>query len=78
MQVIDLFSGIGGFSLAARWLNWQTVQFCEINPYCQAVLRKNFGEVPIHGNIKTLTREKIIKSGIWNPLQTTVVCGGFP
>jgi DNA (cytosine-5)-methyltransferase 1 len=39
---IDLFSGIGGFALACRWAGIQTVAFCEIDPYCQKVLEKNF------------------------------------
>ncbi|PYS88173.1 MAG: DNA (cytosine-5-)-methyltransferase [Acidobacteria bacterium] len=39
---IDLFSGIGGFALAARWAGFRTVAFCEIDGYCQKVLAKNF------------------------------------
>lgn len=39
---LDLFSGIGGFALAAQWAGFRTVGFCEIEPYCQQVLAKNF------------------------------------
>jgi DNA (cytosine-5)-methyltransferase 1 len=39
---IDLFSGIGGFALAARRVGFRTTAFCEIDPYCQKVLAKNF------------------------------------
>jgi DNA (cytosine-5)-methyltransferase 1 len=39
---VDLFSGIGGFALAARWAGFRTVAFCEIDKYCQKVLAKNF------------------------------------
>jgi DNA (cytosine-5)-methyltransferase 1 len=39
---LDLFSGIGGFALAARWAGFRTIGFCEIDPYCQRVLAKNF------------------------------------
>ena len=39
---IDLFSGIGGFSLAAQWVGFKTIAFCEINPYCQVLLSKRF------------------------------------
>jgi DNA (cytosine-5)-methyltransferase 1 len=53
LKQLDLFSGIGGFALAARWMGWETVQFVEIDKFCQAVLKKNFGDVPIHGDIKT-------------------------
>ena len=42
---LDLFSGIGGFALSARWCGYQTVAFCEIDPYAQRVLQKNFGAV---------------------------------
>jgi DNA (cytosine-5)-methyltransferase 1 len=40
---LDLFSGIGGFALAARWAGFRTIGFCEIDGYCQKVLAKNFG-----------------------------------
>ena len=52
---LDLFSGIGGFALAARWAGLKTVQFVEIDPFCQKVLRKNFEGLPIHDDIKTFT-----------------------
>ena len=40
---IDLFSGIGGFSLAGGWAGFETVAFCENEPYCQEVLKLRFG-----------------------------------
>jgi DNA (cytosine-5)-methyltransferase 1 len=39
---VDLFSGIGGFALAAQWAGFRTIAFCEIDKYCQKVLAKNF------------------------------------
>lgn len=78
MQIIDLFSGIGGFSLAGRWVGWETVQFCEIDSYCQKVLQKHWPDVPVHDNIKTLTYEKIKQNGLWKPGEPTIVVGGFP
>ena len=42
---LDLFSGIGGFALAAQWAGFRTIGFCEIDKYCQKVLVKNFGAV---------------------------------
>ena len=42
---IDLFSGIGGFALAARWAGFRTVAFCEIEPFCQEVLKARFGAI---------------------------------
>ena len=51
MRLLDLFSGIGGFSLAAEWV-WgdelEIVGFCEIEKYTQKILSKNFPGVPIH------------------------------
>lgn len=59
MNHLDLFSGIGGFALAAKRVwgpAYKNIGFCEINKYCQAVLRKNFGkDVTIYEDIKTLT-----------------------
>lgn len=57
MKHLDLFSGIGGFSLAARnvWAqDHEIVSFCEIDKYCQKVLKKHWPDVPCHDDIKTL------------------------
>jgi DNA (cytosine-5)-methyltransferase 1 len=56
MRMVDLFSGIGGFSLAASWV-WPDIEiecFVEIDPFCQKVLRKNFPGVPICDDIKKI------------------------
>ena len=56
MKLLDLFSGIGGFSLAAEWV-WgeelEIVGFVEIDKYCQKVLKKHWPNVPIWNDIKT-------------------------
>jgi DNA (cytosine-5)-methyltransferase 1 len=68
--MIDTFSGIGGFSLAARWLGGiETVQFVEREPYCQRILAKHFPGVPIHDDITTYQPQ---------PGSADIVCGGFP
>lgn len=77
MQVIDLFAGIGGFSVAADSVGWETKVFCEIEKFPQAVLKKNFPGVPVHGDIRTLTYQKLIEYG-WSPDKPTVLTGGFP
>lgn len=56
---LDLFSGIGGFALAAQWAGFQTIAFCEKEPFCQKVLAKHWPGVPIHDDIRTLTPEII-------------------
>lgn len=51
MKHIGLFEGIGGFSLAARWMGWETVAWCEWNEFCQKVLRHHFPEAEGFGDI---------------------------
>lgn len=58
MKHLDLFSGIGGFALAAQWLGINTSQFVEVDPYCQKVLKKNFPGIPIHDDITTFTSSR--------------------
>ncbi len=73
MRAIDLFSGIGGFALAGKWVwgeDYEIVAFCEIDKFCQKVLRKNFGDVPIYEDIKTLNGKEL--TGI------DLLTGGFP
>jgi DNA (cytosine-5)-methyltransferase 1 len=66
---IDLFSGIGGFALACRWAGIETVQFVEIDPFCQKVLAKNFPGVPIHDDINTFK---------WTGSAPFLLTAGFP
>jgi DNA (cytosine-5)-methyltransferase 1 len=55
LKVLDLFSGIGGFSLGLeRTGGFRTVAFCEIDPYCRQVLKRHWPEVPCHDDIRTL------------------------
>jgi len=52
MRVLDLFSGIGGFSLGLEWAGMSTVAFCERDPYCVKVLNKHWPDTPIHNDVK--------------------------
>jgi len=70
MRVLDLFSGIGGFSLGLERAGMRTVAFCEIDPYCRAVLAKHWPGVPIYEDARTLRASDI------QPID--VICGGFP
>jgi DNA (cytosine-5)-methyltransferase 1 len=67
MNVIDLFSGIGGFSLGLERAGMETVAFCEIDESCHKILNKHFNGVPIHKDIRDFTG-----------IEADVVCGGFP
>jgi DNA (cytosine-5)-methyltransferase 1 len=71
LKMIDLFSGGGGFSYAAEKLvgGYETIQFVEIDSYCQKVLKKHWPTVPIHDDIKTYKPK---------PYSADVVVGGFP
>jgi len=75
MKVLDIFSGIGGFSLGLERAGMETVAFCEIDPFCQKVLRKHWPEVPIYDDVRKLTRERLEADGITG---IEVITGGFP
>ena len=67
---IDLFSGIGGFSLAASWAGFRTVCFVENEPYCQQVLKNHWPDVPIISDIRNFDGTKYRGA--------TLLTGGFP
>jgi len=68
MKALDLFSGIGGFSLGMELCGIETVQFCEISLYCQRILRKHWPGIPIHEDIRSLNYDGEID----------IITGGFP
>lgn len=70
MNVLDLFSGIGGFSLGLERAGMKTVAFCESNPACRKVLARHWPEVPIHDDIRKLDGTQF--------RDVDIVCGGFP
>jgi DNA (cytosine-5)-methyltransferase 1 len=71
MNVLDLFSGIGGFSLGLERAGMKTVAFCEVDKKCQQVLKKHWPGVPIFDDVSTLKGEDIEET-------VDVICGGFP
>jgi DNA (cytosine-5)-methyltransferase 1 len=91
---VDLFSGIGGFALAAGWAGFRTVVFCEKDEYCQKILKKHWPEVPIIAEIRDfkwpladdglsqsmeLSRsEQERRDRTGNGGQITLLTGGFP
>lgn len=68
---IGVFEGIGGFSLAARWMGWETIAWCENDKFCQNVLRKHFPKAKEHGDIRET--DFTIYRGLCN-----ILTGGFP
>jgi len=53
VNVLDLFSGIGGFSLGLERAGMRTVAFCEIDPFCRRVLAKHWPDIPIIENVRS-------------------------
>ena len=75
LNLLDLFSGIGGFSLSAKWALQDDVNIiglCEIDEFCQIVLRKQFKNVPIYNDVRELNPRKI------NYKRVDIITGGFP
>lgn len=73
MKMLDLFSGIGGFHLAAEWV-WgdelEVVSHCEIDPWATRLLKKHWPNVPVHSDIKTLKGDSFGT--------VDLLTGGFP
>jgi DNA (cytosine-5)-methyltransferase 1 len=67
----SLFSGIGGFDLASELVGWDNLFQVEIDSYCQKVLRKNFPNVKLYGDIKEF------KGTDWRGT-VDIISGGFP
>ena len=71
MKVLDLFSGIGGFSLGLEWAGMSTVAFCERDPYCTTILNKHWPDTPVHSDVRNLDGKDYADS-------IDLVAGGFP
>ena len=71
MKHIGLFEGIGGFSLAAHCMEWETVAWCELDEFCQKILKYYFPKAKAHGDIK-----KTDFTGYAG--QIDILTGGFP
>ncbi len=71
MKVLDLFSGIGGFSLGLEWAGMETIAMCEKDKFCRQVLAKHWPDITIHEDIRKLDGREY-KNAV------DVVYGGFP
>lgn len=82
LRVLDLFSGIGGFSLGleraklegAKYDGFETVAFCEIEDFPRRILAKHWPHVPCYRDVRELTAEQLAADGI----AVDVITGGFP
>ncbi len=69
------FSGVGGFSLGLERSGYfETVAFCEIEPFCRRVLAKHWPKVPCYDDVRELTAARLAADGI----AVDAICGGFP
>jgi len=87
MNHLDLFSGIGGFALAAKWVwgkDHNVIAFCDNEPFAQKVLKKNWPNVPIIDDVRSVSSEKInqiLRGGKQEPASAgriDLLTGGFP
>ena len=69
-RATSLFTGIGGFDLGFERAGFQIAFQCEINKFCQAILKRHWPEIPQTANIKELHATDIPQSDVWT--------GGFP
>ena len=67
----SLFSGIGGFDLAAEWMGWENVFHCEYDPFCQKVLNHHFPNSKLYEDIKTFDASDYFG-------RIDILSGGFP
>ena len=75
IYILDLFSGIGGFTLASQWVGgYMTLAFCEIEDYCRKVLSQNFPNIPIFTDVRELHPTDVIpRDGVIH-----LITAGFP
>jgi len=75
MRVLDLFSGIGGFSLGLERAGMETVAFCEIEEYPRKVLAKHWPNIPCYEDVRDVSKQRLDADGIG---RIDVITGGFP
>ena len=74
IKILDLFSGIGGFSLGLERAGMETVAFCEIEEFPRKVLKKHWPDIPIYEDVRYVTKQRLDADGI----RPDIICGGFP
>jgi DNA (cytosine-5)-methyltransferase 1 len=67
----SLFSGIGGFDLAAEWMGWENLFHCEFNPFCQRILKYYWPNSKSYGDITKSTFTEFRG-------RIDILTGGFP
>lgn len=75
LKVLDVCSGIGGFSLGLERAGMETIAFCEIEDYPVKVLNKHWPNVPVFRDIRKLTKELLLNEVSSLP---DIIVGGIP
>jgi DNA (cytosine-5)-methyltransferase 1 len=76
LKLLDLFSGLGGFSLGLERTGcFKTVAFCEIDKYCTLILNKHWKGIKVYDDVRKITKEQFDADGIEYP---DILSGGFP
>lgn len=75
MRGIDLFAGIGGFTLGLERAGFETVAFCEIDKHAQAILKKHWPDTPCYDDVTKLTAERLVSDGVG---EIDFLAAGFP
>ena len=75
LKTLDLFSGIGGFSIGLERAGFETVAFCEIDKYCGLVLKKHWKDIKVYPDVREITKRQLEEDGCELP---EVITGGFP
>ncbi len=71
LKHLSLFSGIGGFDLAAEWIGWENVAHCELDPFCRKTLNYYWPKATSHENI--IQTDFTVYRG-----RIDIITGGFP
>jgi len=74
-RVLDLFSGIGSFSLGLEYAGMKSVAFCECEEKAARQIKRHWPSAAMYDDVKTLTKERLDQDGIES---IDVICGGFP
>ena len=76
LKLLDLFSGLGGFSLGIEKTgHFKTIAFCDNDKYCKLVLQKHWKEVKIYNDVKEITKKRLEADRVELP---EIITGGFP
>ena len=79
LKILDLFSGLGGFSLGLeRTGNFETIAFCDNDRYSNLVLQKHWKGVKVYNDVKEITKERLESDGVEPPNTNPAFCVPAP